>query len=174
METINLELTVDGQPSRVFELSRNHLPQLVAEVPVVSHQERTQPTSGKSENITVDRWKVDVLQPLPWFIGRFLTFQIVTVRSEIRWRSSELTSRWTVSVPDMEGLLNECEGVVNFEDHPEGTLLVLDGTFDLDLSAVPGIPGFLANYLKGRQGRLATRILENYLPRLKQSIEPLL
>lgn len=171
METIELELSVAGSTYRVFDISKRFLPELVSEITVVTHLGRTVETPDQSVYRTIDRWEIDVLKPLPGFISRFLTFQVVRARSEIDWQKDELRSTWSITVPDMEDLLEECRGIVKFLNDGEETLLVLEGQFDLDLSAVPGIPNFLASYLRGRQASVAKRVIRQYLPRFKEKIE---
>lgn len=171
MDSINVELTVSGSPDWTYRKAKMHLPSVIGTLRMITHRDRERVEADEHQAIITDHWEVDVLQPLPRFITRYLDFRIVEVRSVLHCDDRDREAEWYVSVQNFEGLLDVCEGTITFTEIPEGTRIDVQGNFDLDLSAVPGIPSLLAFPLRGRLGKLANRIINNYTEELEAELE---
>lgn len=171
MDSLNVELTVSGSPDWTYRKARMHLPSVIGTLRMITHSDRETVEADEHQSIITDNWEVDVLEPLPKFITRYLDFRIVEVRSVLHLDDRDLEAEWYVSVQNYEGLLDVCEGTISFTEIPQGTRIKVQGNFDLDLSAVPGIPTLLAFPLRGRLGKLANRIINNYTPKLEDELE---
>lgn len=171
MDSINVELTVSGSPGWTYRKAKMHLPSVIGTLRMITHLDRETVEADENQSILTDNWEVDVLKPLPTFITRYLDFRTVQVRSVLHCDDRDPSAEWYVSVLNFEGLLDVCEGTITFTETPSGTRIEVRGNFDLDLSAVPGVPSLLAFPLRGRMGKLAERIINNYLPKLEDELE---
>ncbi len=171
MEIIRNELSLRDDPEWTAQKVKMHLPSLLSTIPIIAHLDRSVIEEDDQESIFTDQWEVNVLDPLPNWISRYLQFQLVKVRSIIYWNEAQRSVEWYASLPEYSNLLPVCEGTIVFEEDGSGTLIHLKGHFDLNLSEIPGIPGFLNTILKGRIGNLAERLIDNYLPNLKKELE---
>lgn len=172
-ESLTLKLTVKAPQSTVFDVMLKRLPDIVTVVSMVDHRDRELRVKNDHEIMTVDRWRIAVTGGLPGFLARFISFEAITVESRIHWNQKALKTDWSLSLPDRQGLLEDANGEVTFSSAEEGTRLLLNGEFNLDLSKVPGIPSFLAGTLQGHQGRLAERILNRYRSPVADQVERL-
>jgi len=171
MDAIEFEISVTGSPDWTLCKTRMHLPSLISTVPIITHRDRQVIDQGEQEYILTDDWEVEILRPLPSWITSYLQISMMQVRSTLYWDDTSRSVEWYLTLPEYRDLLPVCEGTIQFEDNDRGTLIVLKGHFDLNLSEIPGIPGFLNTILKGRIGNLAERIIHNYLPDLRKELE---
>lgn len=171
MEFIQFELSTRKNPSWNAQKVKMHLPSILSTIPIITHRDRSTIEQDSDNEIISDRWEVNVLEPLPNWISRRLHFQLIEVDSTLYWDERSRTVEWFVTLPDHPDLLPICEGTLQFEDAGSGTLIRIEGHFDLNFSEIPGVPGFFRMFLSGSLGTLAERIIGRYLPDIKEELE---
>jgi hypothetical protein len=171
MDYIEADITVDGSPEWTARKLRMHLPSVITTVPIITHLDRRIVEQDEHEYIIRDEWEVNVLRPLPGWLSSYLPIRMIEVDSTLYWDDQSRTVEWYLSLPNWPELLPVCEGTVVFEEQDDETRIKLEGHFDLDPSVLPGVPGLVRTLLSGRQGPLAERIIERYLPDLKSELE---
>jgi hypothetical protein len=173
LESIEFELSIQDTPTNVFQTTHDYLPDIVSYVSIVEHKGRTSRELSDSEFETVDVWEVDAMKAFPNFISSLISIQKVTLETEIQWYPEDNETDWKFTAPNISGLLDNCEGKALFFETEEGTRIELAGEFELDLSAISGVPWFLASTLKGQQGRIAEKVINRYTDEIEEHIESL-
>lgn len=152
----------------VFFAYRDKLPELVpylddiSAIDVVSRKEE-----GGDQHIH-NLWRAD--QDIPAFARAFVKKEMLCWDDFAVWHESEKKCSWVIKTHAFSGAVT-CKGTNTFYEDGNGkTKVVLNGTLEIDLKKVRGVPRFLSKSLGPKLEKFIVNLITPNLEKVNSSI----
>lgn len=172
MSEISFEFQVDHRPEKTYQIIHDKLPRIIEGISIVHHTERVS-LSGKQGDIFEDHWRINLLETIPNFISSLLDLEDVKIQSESHWNEAERRIDFELEAKNWEYLLESCEGNIQLVNSDSDTQIKVYCYYNIELSQITGLPGFVATRLSKKLDSLAETKVRDFIPDIKNGISGL-
>ncbi|MCB9679530.1 MAG: DUF2505 family protein [Alphaproteobacteria bacterium] len=164
---IRSESRLHHSVDKVFEAYRDRLPEVAAFVPDIRE---INVLSRKEDGDTVtlhNEWVSD--RDVPKVASKILKPEHLRWDDFATWHTSDHHCEWVIKMRAFTDAV-DCSGTTRLVGDGDATRVVLQGTLDLDLRDIPGVPAFLGSRLAPQIEKFIVSLITPNLERTNAAI----